>query len=184
MATAKKKTTQPTHSINDAVKILETALMAMKKHQYPKAKDILEKLKEEYSSDLEIRGKILTMIKICEKKIASDEVPADSSSSEDPSELFNIGLYCHNNQDYKEGLKCYEKALKKAAANLDYYHYGIAATRVKMGDFPEAAEALQKAIKISVENLYKAQNDPDFAAFREEAELWKPILGIEDGNKA
>lgn len=184
MATAKKKTTQPTPSINDAVKILETALMAFKKHQYPKAWDILAKLKEDYSSDLEIRGKILTMIKICEKKMAADAVPANAASAEDPSELFNLGLYFHNNQDYKEALKCYEKALKKATSNLDYYHYGIAATRVKMADFPEAADALKKAVQISVENLYKAQNDPDFSAFREEPGLWKPILDIEDGNRA
>ena len=184
MATAKKKTTQPTQSINDAVKILETALMAMKKHQYPKAKDILEKLKEDYSNDLEIRGKILTMIKICEKKMVTDEAPADAASSEDPSELYNLGLYCHNRQNYKEALKCYEKALKKATSNLDFYHYGVAATRVKMEDFPEAAEALKKAVKISVENLYKAQNDPDFSAFREESELWKPIVDLGDGEKA
>ncbi len=175
MAAAKKKTDQSTQSIGDAVKILETALLAIKKKQYPKAKDILEKLKEEYSNDLEVRGKILTLIKICEKKMTKDEAPVNASSTDDPAELYNLGVFCHNSREYQEALKCFEKALKKTDSNLDYYYYAMAATKARMENFPGAAEYLKKAITVSLENLYKAQNDPDFSNFREESELWKTV---------
>ncbi len=175
MAAAKKKSDQSTHSIGDAVKILETALLAIKKKQYTKAKDILDKLKEDYSNDLEIRGKILTLIKICEKKMTKDETPVNAASTEDPSELYNLGIFCHNSREYQEALKCFEKALKKSDSNHDYYYYAMAATKARMGNFPDAAEDLKKAVTISVENLYKAQNDPDFCKFREESELWKTV---------
>jgi len=175
MATAKKKTDHSTKSIGDAVKILETAILAIKKQQYSKAKDILDKLKEEYSNDLEIRGKILTLIKICEKKMTKDEAPVCALSTDDPAELYNLGVFCHNSREYQEALKCFEKGLKKSDSNLDYYYYAMASTKAGMKNFPGAAEDLKKAITISVENLYKAQNDPDFSKFREESELWKTV---------
>ncbi len=180
MAAAKKQKDHSTQSIGDAVKILETALLAIKKQQYPKAKDILDKLKEEYPNDLEIRGKILTLIKICEKKMTKDEVAVSASSTDDAAELYNIGVFCHNRREYQEALKCFEKALKKSDSNPDYYYYGMAATKARMENFPGAAEDLKMAVTVSVENFYKAQNDPDFSKFREESELWKTV---EDSKK-
>ena len=63
MATSRSKKNKSAKSINDAIKILDKAMMAIKKKQYPKAQGILEGLKTEYSQDLEIRGKILTLLK-------------------------------------------------------------------------------------------------------------------------
>lgn len=184
MAAAKRKTTPSTKSISDAVKILDTALLAMKRHKYPKAKEILEKLKEDYSKDLEIRGKILTLIKICDKKMVKEETPASASITDDPVELYNLGVYLHNNREYKEALNCFEKALKNTDKNLDYYYYAIAATEARAENFPEAAKNLKKAVKISLENLYKARNDPDFDALREESEIWDTVEATEDTNDA
>jgi len=184
MAAAKRKTKPSTKSISDAVKILETALSAMKKHKYPKAKEILEKLNKNYSEDLEIRGKILTLIKICDKKMVKKETPASASITDDPAELYNLGVYLHNNCEYKEALKCFEKGLKNTDKNLDYYYYAMAATEARVDNFPEAAINLKKAVEISLENLYRARNDPDFTAFREESEIWDTVEAAEDTNDA
>ena len=184
MAVAKKKTNKSTKSIGDAVKILETALLAMKKQKYSKAKDILEKLNKDYSKDLEIRGKILTLIKICDKKTLKEVAPDTAAITEVPSELYDLGVYFHNNRDYQEALKCFEKALKKTKTNLDYFYYATAATEARLENFPAAAKNLKMAIDISVENLYKAQNDPGFAEFREEVEIWDTVALTEDTDKA
>jgi tetratricopeptide (TPR) repeat protein len=184
MAVAKKKTKQSTKSIGDAVKILETALLAMKKQKYSKAKDILEKLNKDYSKDLEIRGKILTLIKICDKKMVTEGTPNTAANTEVPEELYDLGIYLHNNREYQEALKCFEKALTKTKTNLDYFYYAMAATEASLDDFPAAAKNLKKAVEISVENLYKAQNDPGFASFREEVEIWNTVALTEDTDNA
>ena len=183
MAPARKKKSQKTSSINEAVKILDKAMMALKRKQYSKAQDILEGLRAEYSEDLEIRGKILTLLKICEKKIAAAEAPSPVSPQSSATELYNHGIFCHNNLEYKEALDCFEKGLKKSESKPDYFHYAIAASQARMQNFTGAAESLRKAIEISPENLYRAQNDPNFSELREETEIWESIEMPETGEE-
>lgn len=175
MATAKSKTGKKKISINDAVKSLDSAVKIMHKGQYDKAKKALEELREEYSQDLEFKGKTTTLIKICEKSLAKSDKPLNSSASNDPLELFNIGIFLHNSMEYKEALECFEKALKKSKANADHYHYAIAASKAHLKDPKEALVDLKKAIEISEDNYYRAQNDPDFSGLRENDELWSQV---------
>jgi len=180
MATAKKKKSSSAKSINDAVKVLDKAMMAMKRKQYPKAKDILEGLKAEYSHDLEIRGKILTLLKICENKIEEDKGTSPLTAKSSPTDIYDQGIFLHNNLEYKEALDCFEKGLKKAGDNPDHFFYAIAASHARLGNFKESAEILKQAVEISRENLFKAQNDPNFCDLREETEIWETVDNQED----
>lgn len=174
MATAKSKTNQTTPSISDAIKILDTAVKAMKKKQYLKAREILDKLNADYANDLELRGKIHTLVEICEARMEKPEKPVRASDIDDPAGLYNLGVYLHNEREYEEALECFEKALKLSKKNQDHYFYAMAASKSRMENFKEAAEDLKKAVEMSMENLYHARNDPDFLKLREDA-AWNLI---------
>jgi len=182
MATAKSKTGKKKSSINEAIKSLDSAIKIMKKGQYDKAKELLAGLRDEHEQDLELRGKTTTLIKICEKSLNKPDKPFDASASADPVELFNIGVFLHNSREYKEALKCFEKALKKSKDNADHYYYAMAASKVLLEDYEGALADLAKSFEISEENYFRVQNDPDFAALREQEELWEQVVA--EGEKS
>jgi len=181
MATAKNKENNSSQSITEAIKVLDAALKAIDKQQYAKARETLVKLKDEFHKDLELRGKIITLIRICDRRLAKAQAPAGADSFEDPGDLYNLGIILHNDREYREALKCFEKALKKPVKHPDYIHYAMAASKTRLGNLAEAAKDLKKAGEIAVEKLYKAQNDPDFSALREDSEHWNSVEALQGG---
>ena len=132
------------------------SLLQQKKHK--SASKQFTRLIERFPGEIEIIAKAHSFLRICDRHLSDPK----KESAPTPEEIFNQGVFYHNDGRYDKALGDYSRALKLSKKNNNHIYYAMAATELSMGNADDALNHLEKAIQLNEENRFFANNDPDF----------------------
>jgi hypothetical protein len=161
---------QPTQDEAAALRAFERAHKEFVRGHFGEARQLFRALVEKHAGVSEVTARARTYLAIAEARLRSEpQLPRDADS------LYDRGVIELNRGDYVAAQELFERALKRepAAAHI---HYGLAATRSRLGSIDSALESLQRALEIQPTLRIRAQHDHDLTALRNDPEFERLVF--------
>ena len=161
---------QPTQDEAAALRAFERAHKEFVRGHFGEARQQFRALVEKHAGVSEVTARARTYLAIAESRLRSEpSLPRDADS------LYDRGVIELNRGDYVAAQELFERALKRepAAAHI---HYGLAATRSRLGSIDSALESLSRALEIQPNLRIRAQHDHDLNALRNDPEFERLIF--------
>lgn len=161
---------QPTQDESAALRAFERAHKEFVRGHFGEARQLFRNLVEKHAGVSEVTARARTYLAIAEARLrAEPQLPRDADS------LYDRGVIELNRGDYVAAQELFERALKRepAAAHI---HYGLAATRSRLGSIDSALESLQRALEIQPTLRIRAQHDHDLTALRNDPEFERLVF--------
>ena len=156
---------QPTLDESAALSAFERAHKEFVRGRFAEARNQFRVLVDKYSQVSEVAARARTYLAIAESRLRTESMlPRDADS------LYDRGVIELNRGEYVAAQEMFERALKREP-EAAHIHYGLAATRARLGSIDLALESLQKALDLKPSlrvqaqhdhDLYPLRNDPDF----------------------
>ena len=148
-----------------ALELFERAAKALGKHDWEKARDLLDSLIESHPDQRDLLERARAYRSVCERALVeAKKTPFRPKGFED---LLNHGVFLHNRGEFEEALKVLRQAAEIHPKN-EHVLYCLAATAARAGDTPSALKALRSAIAVGPSNRAQARSDPDFDPIRDD----------------
>ncbi len=158
---------QKTEPRKDAYRLYEHSLKLLHEKKYQQAKSTLHEIREGFPDNLELMARVSELLKVTERRAASEEFAPD-----DPTSWVDRGVVFHNLREYARALECYKKALEKVEdQDQDYVYYAMASSEAGQGNRDKALGYLKKAIQMKNELRFTARSDPDFEPLADSSEF-------------
>ncbi len=170
---AHKKPAAPTHvphkppTVDEAaaLRAFERAHKEFARGHFGEARNQFRVLIEKYSRASEVTARARTYMAIAEARLRTEStLPRDADS------LYDRGVIELNRGDYVAAQELFERALKREP-EAAHIHYGLAATRARLGSIGSALESLRQALNIQPSLRVRAQHDPDLSLLRNDPEF-------------
>jgi tetratricopeptide (TPR) repeat protein len=155
----------PTVDESAALLAFERAHKEFVRGRFAEARNQFRILLDKYSQVSEVAARARTYLAIAESRLRTESIlPRDADS------LYDRGVIELNRGEYVAAQEMFERALKREP-EAAHIHYGLAATRARLGSIDLALESLQKALDLKPSlrvqaqhdhDLYPLRNDPDF----------------------
>ena len=155
----------PTVDESAALLAFERAHKEFVRGRFAEARNQFRSLLDKYSQVSEVAARSRTYLAIAESRLRTESIlPRDADS------LYDRGVIELNRGEYVAAQEMFERALKREP-EAAHIHYGLAATRARLGSIDLALESLQKALDLKPSlrvqaqhdhDLYPLRNDPDF----------------------
>jgi tetratricopeptide (TPR) repeat protein len=161
---------QPTQDEAAALRAFERAHKEFVRGHFGEARQLFRALVEKHAGVSEVTARARTYLNIAEARLRSEpQLPRDADS------LYDRGVIELNRGDYVAAQELFERALKRehSAAHI---HYGLAATRARLGSIDLALESLQHALEIQPSLRIRAQHDPDLTTLRNDPEFERLVF--------
>ena len=161
---------QPTQDEAAALRAFERAHKEFVRGHFGEARQLFRALVEKHAGVSEVTARARTYLTIAESRLRSEpSLPRDADS------LYDRGVIELNRGDYVAAQELFERALKRepAAAHI---HYGLAATRSRLGSIDSALESLGRALEIQPNLRIRAQHDQDLTALRNDPEFERLVF--------
>lgn len=161
---------QPTQDEAAALRAFERAHKEFVRGHFGEARQLFRALVDKHAGVSEVTARARTYLTIAESRLRSEpQLPRDADS------LYDRGVIELNRGDYVAAQELFERALKRepAAAHI---HYGLAATRSRLGSIDLALTALQRALEIQPTLRIRAQHDHDLIALRNDPEFERLVF--------
>jgi len=107
--------------------------------------------------------------------IAEARLRTESSLPRDADSLYDRGVIELNKGEYVAAQEMFERALKREP-EAAHIHYGLAATRSRLGSVETALESLQRALELKPNLRLQAQHDQDLASLRNDPEFERIVF--------
>ena len=131
---------------------------------------MFRQLIERYPKASEVIARSRTYLSVAETRMHSERgLPRDADS------LYDRGVVELNRGEYVAAQEMFERALKREPASA-HVHYGLAATRARLGSVGSALESLERALDLQPTLRSRAQHDQDLAALRNEPDFERLIF--------
>jgi tetratricopeptide (TPR) repeat protein len=161
---------QPTQDEAAALRTFERAHKEFARGRFSEARNQFRVLLEKHSGVSEVAARARTYLAIAEARLRTEStLPRDADS------LYDRGVIELNRGEYVAAQEMFERALKRepVAAHI---HYGLAATRSRLGSIDMALESLQKALDLQPNLRLRAQHDQDLALLRNDPEFERLVF--------
>jgi tetratricopeptide (TPR) repeat protein len=161
---------QPTQDEAAALRAFERAHKEFVRGHFGEARLLFRALVEKHAGVSEVTARARTYLAVAESRLrAEPSLPRDADS------LYDRGVIELNRGDYVAAQELFERALKRepAAAHI---HYGLAATRSRLGSIDSALESLRRALEIQPTLRIRAQHDQDLTALRNDPEFERMVF--------
>jgi tetratricopeptide (TPR) repeat protein len=156
---------QPTVDEAAALRAFERAHKEFARGHFGEARNQFRALIEKYSRASEVTARARTYMAIAEARLRTESIlPRDADS------LYDRGVIELNRGDYVAAQELFERALKREP-EAAHIHYGLAATRARLGSINSALESLRHALDKQPNLRVRAQHDPDLSALRNDPEF-------------
>ncbi len=155
---------QPTLDEAAALRAFERAHKEFVRGRFSEARLLFRALIEQHSGVAEVTARSRTYLAIAEARMRSESVMPRNAE-----ELYDRGVIELNRGDFVAAQEMFERALKRDAAAA-HIHYGLAATRARLGALESALQSLRRALEIQPNLRVRAQHDPDLVSLRNEPE--------------
>jgi tetratricopeptide (TPR) repeat protein len=156
---------QPTQDEAAALRAFERAHKEFARGRFGEARTQFRVLIEKYANVSEVTARARTYLMVAEARLRTEiTLPRDADS------LYDRGVIELNRGEYVAAQEMFERALKREP-QAAHIHYGLAATRSRLGSIETALESLQKALELQPTLRVRAQHDQDLTLLRNDPEF-------------
>jgi len=133
--------------------------------RFSEARNQFRALLDKYSQVSEVAARARTYLAIAEARLRTENMlPRDADS------LYDRGVIELNRGEYVAAQEMFERALKREP-EAAHIHYGLAATRARLGSVDLALQSLQKALDLQPNLRVRAQHDQDLTSLRNDPDF-------------
>ena len=160
----------PTQDESAALLAFERAHKEFARGRFAEARNQFRILLDKYSQVSEVAARARTYLAIAESRLRTDSMlPKDADS------LYDRGVIELNRGEYVAAQEMFERALKREP-EAAHIHYGLAATRARLGSIDLALESLQRALDLQPNLRVRAQHDHDLNPLRNDPDFDRLIF--------
>ena len=160
----------PTVDESAALLAFEHAHKEFTHGHFGEARNQFRGLLEKYSQVSEVAARARTYLAIAEARLRTENMlPRDADS------LYDRGVIELNRGEYVAAQEMFERALKREP-EAAHIHYGLAATRARLGSLDLALQSLQRALDLQPNLRVRAQHDQDLTSLRNDPDFDKLIF--------
>ncbi len=161
---------QPTRDEAAALKAFERAHKEFARGRFGDARTQFRALIEKYANVSEVAARARTYLAVSESRLRAEiSLPRDADS------LYDRGVIELNRGEYVAAQEMFERALKREP-EAAHIHYGLAATRSRLGSIETALESLQRALELQPNLRVRAQHDHDLTTLRNDPEFERLVF--------
>jgi len=161
---------QPTVDESAALAAFERAHKEFVRGRFAEARNQFRVLVDKYSMVSEVAARARTYLAIAESRLRTESMlPRDADS------LYDRGVIELNRGEYVAAQEMFERALKREP-EAAHIHYGLAATRARLGSIDLALESLQRALDLQPNLRVRAQHDHDLNPLRNDPDFDRLIF--------
>ena len=160
----------PTQDESAALVAFERAHKEFARGRFAEARNQFRILVDKYSQVSEVAARARTYLAIAESRLRTESIlPRDADS------LYDRGVIELNRGEYVAAQEMFERALKREP-EAAHIHYGLAATRARLGSIDLALESLEKALNLQPNLRVRAQHDHDLNPLRNDPDFDRLIF--------
>lgn len=160
----------PTQDESAALVAFERAHKEFVRGRFAEARNQFRILVDKYSQVSEVAARARTYLAIAESRLRTESIlPRDADS------LYDRGVIELNRGEYVAAQEMFERALKREP-EAAHIHYGLAATRARLGSIDLALESLQRALDLQPNLRVRAQHDHDLNPLRNDPDFDRLIF--------
>jgi tetratricopeptide (TPR) repeat protein len=160
----------PTQDESAALIAFERAHKEFARGRFAEARNQFRILVDKYSQVAEVAARGRTYLAIAESRLRTESIlPRDADS------LYDRGVIELNRGEYVAAQEMFERALKREP-EAAHIHYGLAATRARLGSIDLALESLQRALDLQPNLRVRAQHDHDLNPLRNDPDFDRLIF--------
>lgn len=161
---------QPTQDESAALSAFERAHKEFVRGRFAEARNQFRVLVDKYSQVSEVAARARTYLAIAESRLRTESMlPRDADS------LYDRGVIELNRGEYVAAQEMFERALRREP-EAAHIHYGLAATRARLGSIDLALESLQRALDLQPNLRVRAQHDHDLNPLRNDPDFDRLIF--------
>jgi len=165
---------QPTHDEAAALKAFEAAHKEFSRGHFAEARNLFRTLVERYSAVSEVSARARTYLAVAESRLRTDmTLPRDADS------LYDRGVIELNRGEYVAAQELFERALRREP-EAAHIHYGLAATRARLGAIDTALKSLERALDLQPSLRIRAQRDQDLNPLRSDPDFEQLVFAARD----
>ncbi|MDX6445178.1 MAG: hypothetical protein QOH71_2252 [Blastocatellia bacterium] len=156
---------QPTHDEAAALRAFEAAHKEFTNGRFAEARSLFRSLVDKYPTVSEVTARSRTYLAVAEARLRTElALPRDADS------LYDRGVIELNRGEYVAAQELFERALRREP-EAAHIHYGLAASRARLGAIDSALKSLSRALGIQPKLRIRAQRDQDLNALRSDPEF-------------
>lgn len=156
---------QPTVDESAALKAFERAHREFTRGRFGEARSQFRALLDKYSQVSEVAARARTYLSVADARLRTENMlPRDADS------LYDRGVIELNRGEYVAAQEMFERALKREP-EAAHIHYGLAATRARLGAVDLALQSLQRALDLQPTLRVRAQHDHDLSSLRNDPDF-------------
>lgn len=160
----------PTQDESAALIAFERAHKEFARGRFAEARNQFRILVDKYSQVAEVAARARTYLAIAESRLRTESIlPRDADS------LYDRGVIELNRGEYVAAQEMFERALKREP-EAAHIHYGLAATRARLGSIDLALESLKQALDLQPNLRVRAQHDHDLNPLRNDPDFDRLIF--------
>jgi len=156
---------QPTVDESAALKAFERAHKEFTRGRFGEARNQFRALLDKYFQVSEVAARARTYLSVADARLRTESIlPRDADS------LYDRGVIELNRGEYVAAQEMFERALKREP-EAAHIHYGLAATRARLGSVDLALQSLQRALDLQPTLRVRAQHDQDLTSLRNDPDF-------------
>jgi len=156
---------QPTVDESAALKAFERAHKEFTRGRFGEARNQFRALLDKYFQVSEVAARARTYLAVADARLRTESIlPRDADS------LYDRGVIELNRGEYVAAQEMFERALKREP-EAAHIHYGLAATRARLGSVDLALQSLQRALDLQPTLRVRAQHDHDLTSLRNDPDF-------------
>ncbi len=156
---------QPTHDEAAALAAFEAAHKEFARGHFAEARNQFRALVEKYPAVSEVTARARTYLAVADSRLRTEIAPPRDADS-----LYDRGVIELNRGEYVAAQELFERALKREP-EAAHIHYGLAATRARLGAIDTALKSLKRALDLQPKLRIRAQRDHDLNPLRTDPEF-------------
>jgi tetratricopeptide (TPR) repeat protein len=161
---------QPTIDETAALHAFDRAHREFTRGRFQEARNQFRLLLDRYVQVAEVAARARTYLAISESRLRTESMlPRDADS------LYDRGVIELNRGEYVAAQEMFERALKREP-EAAHIHYGLAATRARLGSIDLALQSLQRALDLQPTLRVRAQHDQDLTPLRNDPDFDKLVF--------
>ena len=167
-------TPQPTRDEAAALKAFETAHKEFSRGHFAEARNLFRSLVEKYPTVSEVAARARTYLAVAEARLRTElALPRDADS------LYDRGVIELNRGEYVAAQELFERALRREP-EAAHIHYGLAATRARLGAIDTALKSLERALDLQPSLRIRAQRDQDLNPLRSDPDFEQLVFATRE----
>jgi tetratricopeptide (TPR) repeat protein len=156
---------QPTVDEAAALKAFERAHKEFTRGRFGEARNQFRALLDKYFQVSEVAARARTYLAVADSRLRTESIlPRDADS------LYDRGVIELNRGEYVAAQEMFERALKREP-EAAHIHYGLAATRARLGSLDLALQSLERALNLQPTLRVRAQHDHDLTSLRNDPDF-------------